>query len=283
MLPHFSLDETPAYQQWKRQKIAHYPRSFDDLITSAQGVNANLNRCNMAIYGSETVDNCQVQLAQLYKQYSLCDIAPNLQSGPLGFSEISCSKLKQTGGYIPYTNRPLSWHTDGYYNSLDRRIGAFTLHCVNPAAVGGVNGLVDHEMVYCHLRDLDTRYIQALSDINVMTIPANVLAGKVIRERQTGPVFSLLNSGHLHMRYSARLKNIQWKEGAVVTEARQAITEFLNSNSPFILRGKLKVGQGLICNNVLHSRSAFDDLDDTPRLLFRARYYDRAGTAIGLN
>ncbi len=37
-------------------------------------------------------------------------------------------------------------------------------------------------------------------------------------------------------------------------------------------------GWGLICNNVLHTRTGFAD-GQPPRLLYRARYYDRlAGT-----
>ena len=25
------------------------------------------------------------------------------------------------GEFIPYTHKPINWHTDGYYNTLDRR------------------------------------------------------------------------------------------------------------------------------------------------------------------
>jgi hypothetical protein len=32
---------------------------------------------------------------------------------------------------------------------------------------------------------------------------------------------------------------------------------------------------GLVCHNVLHDRSAFDDDPARPRLLLRARYLDR--------
>jgi hypothetical protein len=36
---------------------------------------------------------------------------------------------------------------------------------------------------------------------------------------------------------------------------------------------------GLVCNNVLHERSAFEDAPGRPRLLYRARYVERiAGT-----
>jgi hypothetical protein len=46
-------------------------------------------------------------------------------------------------------------------------------------------------------------------------------------------------------------------------------------DTPHALRLRLESGMGLICNNVLHARSAFRDDPARPRLLFRARYYDR--------
>jgi hypothetical protein len=36
---------------------------------------------------------------------------------------------------------------------------------------------------------------------------------------------------------------------------------------------------GLLCNNVLHDRSAFSDDPSRPRLLYRARYLDRIVTS----
>lgn len=46
---------------------------------------------------------------------------------------------------------------------------------------------------------------------------------------------------------------------------------------PFIYRGTLQAGWGLISNNVLHDPSAFEDGPEpaAKRLLYRARYYDR--------
>lgn len=55
--------------------------------------------------------------------------------------------------YIPYTNKRLSWHTDGYYNPPERQIRGMLLHCVENAMAGGENQLLDHEWAYIHLRD----------------------------------------------------------------------------------------------------------------------------------
>jgi alpha-ketoglutarate-dependent taurine dioxygenase len=48
----------------------------------------------------------------------------------------------------------------------------------------------------------------------------------------------------------------------------------LHNPSPWQFHAKLQAGQGLICNNVLHTRSGFTD-GEHARLLYRARYYDR--------
>jgi hypothetical protein len=50
----------------------------------------------------------------------------------------------------------------------------------------------------------------------------------------------------------------------------------LTTPSPWHFKGKLEAGQGLLCNNVLHTRSGFNDGEQS-RLLYRARYFDRIG------
>ncbi|CAK0762686.1 hypothetical protein CCP3SC1AL1_3120004 [Gammaproteobacteria bacterium] len=42
-----------------------------------------------------------------------------------------------------------------------------------------------------------------------------------------------------------------------------------------MLRATLSVGQGLVGNNFLHDRRGFTDDPASPRLIYRARYYDR--------
>jgi len=76
------------------------------------------------------------------------------------------------------------------------------------------------------------------------------------------------------MRYTARTRSIEWRDDETTRAARECLTAFLNSESKTIFRHTLKAAQGLICNNVLHNRNAFED-DGEPRLLYRARYFDR--------
>ena len=69
-----------------------------------------------------------------------------------GVSTLFADSSTPRSEFIPYTDRALNWHTDGYYYPASRRIRTFILHCLEPAASGGVNRLLDHEIAYSLLR-----------------------------------------------------------------------------------------------------------------------------------
>jgi hypothetical protein len=54
---------------------------------------------------------------------------------------------KERSEFIPYTDKAIGWHTDGYYNAVDHRVRAFSLFCVLPAATGGVNQWIESSCV----------------------------------------------------------------------------------------------------------------------------------------
>ncbi len=129
------------------------------------------------------------------------------------------------------------------------------------------------------LRDENPAYIKALMYPQAMTIPANRVSGKLVRAAQSGPVFSLSGSdGRLHMRFSARRRNIIWRDHAVTLTAVERINEILADDSQTTCVA-LEPGQGIICNNILHKRSSFSDAGPGSslmhRLIYSARYYDR--------
>lgn len=177
--------------------------------------------------------------------------------------------------YIPYTNRALSWHTDGYYNPPNRRINAFALYCVNQAGRGGGNYLFDHELMYILVRDRAPGLLQALMAEDLMRIPANIQDNRIVRAEETGPVFSLQSSGcSLLMRYTSRPRNIVWKADKRSEQALNLVREILLDGRASV-DIRLQAGQGIVCNNILHGRQAFHDSGFEPaRLVFRARYYD---------
>ena len=182
-------------------------------------------------------------------------------------------------GYIPYTNRPLGWHTDGYYNyeGPARMIRAMLLHCVRSASQGGDNSLFDHEIAYIRLRDENPDFIAALMHPEAMTIPANEEADGKMRAENSGPVFVLdPATGGLTMRYTARKRYIRWRED-VTTEAAVRALERVLSEDPLIMRVRLAPGEGVICNNIMHDRIGFETGPSSGpgRLLYRIRSYDR--------
>jgi hypothetical protein len=186
------------------------------------------------------------------------------------------------GGFIPYTDRAIRWHTDGYYHPQARTIHAMVLHCVRPAALGGENALFDHELAYIALRDADPAHVRALMQSDVMTIPAREAAdGEVARAAQSGPVFSVhrdaTGARRLHMRYTARARSIEWKADEATRAAVAALEALLaDPATPGVVRVRLEAGMGIVSNNVLHDRSAFVDDPAAPRLVLRARWLDRA-------
>ena len=180
--------------------------------------------------------------------------------------------------YIPYTDQPLGWHTDGYYNNTERTIRSFTLHCVHPARSGGSNTFLDPEIVYLMVKNHDAEYAASLTKPDVFSVPANVEDGREIRPLYTGPVFTIdPTNGFLLMRYSARSRNICWNSRMEIQNAAEYLKKVIDEAGDYTLTHKLESGQGVICNNVLHKRNGFANGTsiDKQRLLYRARYYDR--------
>ena len=126
---------------------------------------------------------------------------------------------------------------------------------------------------YLLLRDEDPDLARALMQPDALSIPANIEAGREIRPARVGPVFSVADDGSLHMRYSARQRNIVWREDAATARATERISELLADES-LVIRYQLKAGESLVSNNVLHNRSGFEDSDAHKRLMYRARYFD---------
>ncbi len=148
------------------------------------------------------------------------------------------------------------------------------------AASGGENALLDPEIVYLLMRDYNPSYVAALMQCDVMRIPANIAQGTEIRRTQAGPVFTLdAATRTLHMRYTARKHYIEWKNDLLAQAAVCFLEDLLKNDDRYTFRHRLEPGQGVVCNNVLHNRSAFGNDAGRERLVYRARYYDRvAGT-----
>ncbi len=283
----FDLNTVDDYRHWRDHKLENASTNASDLIvhiknplTLSQSERTELlartQSNNMAIYASEqAMDESALQSFSL--QLGLRHLDANWLAGEKGVTRITVSHEEgQRQAYIPYTDKPIKWHTDGYYNSPERQIHGMVLHCVQNAGQGGENRVIDHEIVYLMLRDINPEYIRALSSLDAMTIPARTDEDGVARPAQVGPVFSVNpDDGQLHMRYTARTRSIEWKQDPLTLAAVAQLEQLLSSEMPYIFRLLLENGMGIVCNNVLHDRTAFTDDPLKPRLLFRARYLDR--------
>ncbi|WP_353570385.1 TauD/TfdA family dioxygenase [Candidatus Albibeggiatoa sp. nov. BB20] len=285
----FYLSNSASYLAWRDSKLEGYPVGIKDLIIPIKNpenlafsektqILRLLYKTNMAFYQIETDTNVNKNsLALLGKQFGLEHIDRTLTAeGEDGITPLQVEAGGERHDYIPYTNKPINWHTDGYYNEAGKPVQVMLLHCGRSALEGGDNQVVDNELVYIHLRDKNPAYIEALMQDDVMTIPANEQNGQILRAESVGSVFSINEQGGLYTRYTARKRHIVWKDAPIVKEAVAELNGFLNSDSPYIFRHRLEPNQGLICNNVLHNRSGFKNGDDltAQRLIYRIRYYD---------
>lgn len=202
----------------------------------------------------------------------------NPLAGEDGLTELRAgadAEADDAGAFIPYTRRPLNWHTDGYYNTPERQVRGMVLYCAQAAASGGDTFLLDHELAYLLLHDRDPALAAALWRPTALTIPEHRIDGRCLRPARSGPVFSTDADGHLHMRYTARTRSVVWEDHPEVRAAAAALRELLDDPATPVLRLTLAPGDCLVCNNVLHGRTAYDDDATRPRRLLRARCYER--------
>ena len=292
----FDLSEIAVYGAWRERKLGIAPSGLEELMLELddaarldsavrRAMLERLARANMVIYKlRDPASQSKQLLRQLGRQLGLERLDRNLCADEDGISTLRVVDRRSEGEYIPYTNMRLNWHTDGYYNHPDAQIRGVILHCVQPAKEGGENAFMDHEIAYMQLRDENPDYVRALMEPDAMIIPANIQNGIEIRPEQGGPVFSVDTGGHLHMRYSARARNIVWKDDPTTRAAAECLLNLFQVDSPYIFRHRLEAGQGIVSNNALHCRTEFkhDSGSDCGRLLYRARYFDRV-TDVKLN
>jgi len=297
----YSLKNSVEYSRWRDAKLAGMPSCTEELVVELKdtanpteseqdAIRNRIRRAGMAVYVGPALDDVEAskdQVCALGRCFGLEHLDHNPYADEDAITPLHVAagtERLETGRkmYIPYTSRPINWHTDGYYNTAARRIRGMVLHCVRQAGTrGGENALFDPEMVYLLMRERDPAMVEAFSAPDAMTIPGNDMDDEVKRGDVSGPVFSLNKSdGSLYMRYTARKRNIVW----AADDATQAAVAFMDEiladggpGEPYIYRHRMAPGQGLICNNVLHTRTAFEDGEGEAehRMMLRARYLER--------
>ena len=230
----------------------------------------------MVIYRCRTPEQVhQKSILSLAAQLGLTRLDRDTTTNNQGLAELADQRIVTAKPSIPFSSAALNWHTDGYYYPTDQAIRSFLLHCERQADSGGCNLLVDHTVIYGLLRRRDPSLVTALTHPNAMAIPAyRSEQGTVIRAACAGPVFFATKDGTLAMRYTSRQRHIQWKKSESVQTALNQLREVLAQASDLVLEHTLEAGEGIICHNILHARSAFTDVTPHSRLLYRARFRD---------
>ncbi|MDH3761627.1 MAG: TauD/TfdA family dioxygenase [Gammaproteobacteria bacterium] len=286
----FLLENEAEYQVWRMRKLAVREQLAADRVfeldrhqrlpeSQLEQVRLQVDAYNFMLFQSGTELGKDEFLA-LNRQFGLNRLDLNLGADTDGVTSLRVvSDSDERAQYIPYTNRALNWHTDGYYNPRQRCIRAFVLYCVKQAKRGGGNYLFDHELMYILIRDRSPELLAALMAPDLMRIPPNIQDNQLIRAEESGPVFSIHGGGGgLHMRYTSRPHNIVWKSDKRSQRALNLVREIL-MDSDAVIDLRLQDNQGIVCNNILHGRQAFHDPMQPPgRLIYRARYHDAIET-----
>jgi len=183
------FDYQDDYPQWREFKLSQAmvssslealpvknPYSLTDEEIEALNRSCEIN--NFALYRMQESDlSSKSAIGAFSKQLNMQTLDKNLCADNDSITSLQVMNLGRAKGYIPYTSHALNWHTDGYYNRLQEHIRSFLLHCVQPAASGGENMLINHELIYILLNDKDPGLISALSQNDALTIPANIENG----------------------------------------------------------------------------------------------------------
>ena len=291
---YFNLKDDATYQRWVESKLSAYQKrtsaDFKLLVDidsdghipaeSLSIIKEQINDYNFALYKmSESAEDHLSAVKNIGNQVGLKELDKNLCAQEDRITKLTVVDHQRGHSYIPYSNKAIGWHTDGYYNPLHQRVLALVLHCEHSSEQGGVNELLDPDMVYIHLRDQNPEFIEALSNPGVMCIPENIEDGVEIRPQTCTAVFMPEHVAEhdpvLAMRFSKRKHNIIWADDVLTQDALTCLFEYLESDSLYHVKYRLNSGEGVICNNVLHTRSAFTDSAENKRVYYRARYYNR--------
>jgi hypothetical protein len=278
----FDLGSDEDYLRWRDEKLAAYPRNIGELVVELGDMTAptpaekrrileTVERANMCVYTAGAAELEMASLLALGQQLGVSRTdksARHAQSDELTDSGI----LNRA---VPFSTRHCNWHTDATYYGSGNPIQALFLLCKRPAVEGGSNKVLDHEVLYIHLRDKDPGALDVLMNRDCFNY-RNPATGEIDPQRG-GKVFWTNADGHLCHRFSFRKTDMAWSGDADVAAARKVLESLISDEPAQVIEGRLESGMGLISNNVLHTREKLVDSDAAAqkRLLFRARFHDR--------
>jgi|TARA_B100000953_G_scaffold276329_1_gene250354 alpha-ketoglutarate-dependent taurine dioxygenase len=271
------LTSTSAdYNRWANDKLDSYTNNINNLMVEIKNPlelsKSEKEKClrviknqNMVFFNIEKPQkNIGFSLTELAHQFGMGNYELDSRSDVSGLTKIQMETKKYHEEYIPYTNKPLNWHTDGYYNSIKNPILSWLLYCESPSDSGGMNKFMDHEIAYI-LYNQHFQNMHELMEEDVHVIPENKMNSRL---EVKGYVFGFINE-KLHMRFSMRGKNIVWKKNII--DSINSLKKIIKESTTFHVSYKLMPGQGVLTNNVIHMRTTFTNTKNKNRLLYRLR------------
>jgi len=264
------------YNRWVNDKLGSYTNNIDNLMIEIKNPlklsKSEKEKCfkvlesqNMVFFNIEKPQkNIGFSLKELACQFGMGDYELDSQSDEVGLTKIQVETKKHHGEYIPYTNKPLNWHTDGYYNKTKNSILSWLLYCESSSDSGGINKFMDHEIAYI-LYNQKYQNIHELMKEDVYIIPENKMNSRL---EVKGYIFKFINQ-KLHMRFSMREKNIIWRKNII--DSINNLKKIIKESTKFHISYKLLPGQGVLTNNIIHMRTTFTNTKNKNRLLYRLR------------
>ena len=266
------------FKQWASEKEDNIPSNINDLKIDLHDINHislkeisiikdKIKRFNCCIYKSHVDLLTQADLLNFAKSIGTKTYYDNnIHSNPV--SSIMPLEPEKTVNYIPYTNKQLNWHTDGYYD--EKPIFSWLLHFEEPAFSGGENYLLDHELA---IREYILKHdnLDQLTRPDSFIIPSNADAG---RNETKGYICDMNNKyKKFHMKFSMRQKNIELNERSKTAFIR--MKKIIKEDcKKYCITYKLSKNEGIVSNNILHGRNSFED-GKVMRKLYRIRSYER--------
>ena len=266
------------FKQWASEKEDNIPSNINDLKIDLHDINHislkeisiikdKIKRFNCCIYKSHVDLLTQADLLNFAKSIGMITYDDNnIHSNPV--SSIMPLEPEKTVNYIPYTNKQLNWHTDGYYD--EKPIFSWLLHCEEPAFSGGENYLLDHELA---IREYILKHdnLDQLTRPDSFIIPSNADAG---RNETKGYICDMNNKyKKFHMKFSMRQKNIELNERSKTAFIR--MKKIIKEDcKKYCITYKLSKNEGIVSNNILRGRNSFVD-GKVMRKLYRIRSYER--------
>ncbi|MDX1529525.1 MAG: taurine catabolism dioxygenase TauD, partial [Gammaproteobacteria bacterium] len=127
----FRLDHESAYRRWRGRKLGRYPKSLQDQRVSIAALDrlteferdrivSACRRANFALYQTDADAPPSMDALRAFgEQLGLHRFDRHLWAPEQGIVALRRELGKGRARYVPYTDRPMKWHTDGYYNTVN--------------------------------------------------------------------------------------------------------------------------------------------------------------------